>query len=292
MSMKRTSRIWSGASTNSSVENLTSFSAAGGCITFAKSKRLFRESKWLGLRMSLHSRYWTSWYGRPSAYLPGLRSGIRLALVSSGFPFTGSVLGGFLPTCFAMVLLRIAGTASQNTVSRTLESWELLGTYAAEARRAYEEQPRAAPNDAQRHVFLGLALAYLGRKDGAIREGERGVALAHVPYKQHQRLLGSCRGRRRKAIGRKGSIALKPALSQEIRAWVRRSVRCSRPRRRQSAPRRIIRSGVHPMTLLAGTRLGPYEILAALSAGGMGEVYRARDKRTRYRHVARRQRRA
>jgi serine/threonine protein kinase len=37
------------------------------------------------------------------------------------------------------------------------------------------------------------------------------------------------------------------------------------------------------MALAAGTTLGPYEIISLIGAGGMGEVYRARDTRLKRR---------
>jgi tetratricopeptide (TPR) repeat protein len=65
--------------------------------------------------------------------------------------------------------------------------------YADSARLAFDEQLRATPDDDQRHVFRGLALAYLGRKAEAIAEGKRGVSLLPIsrdaydgPYDQHQ----------------------------------------------------------------------------------------------------------
>jgi TolB-like protein/tetratricopeptide (TPR) repeat protein len=65
--------------------------------------------------------------------------------------------------------------------------------FAEQARKALEEQLRSSPDDARRCMAHGLALALLGRKGEAIREGERGVSLAPAskdalegPEFQHQ----------------------------------------------------------------------------------------------------------
>jgi serine/threonine-protein kinase len=60
------------------------------------------------------------------------------------------------------------------------------------AAREFGDQVRANPDDAQRHAFYGLSLAYAGRRAEAVAEGERGVALLPVerdavngPYQVH-----------------------------------------------------------------------------------------------------------
>jgi tetratricopeptide (TPR) repeat protein len=65
--------------------------------------------------------------------------------------------------------------------------------YGDTARAGFEVQLRASPGDAQRHVFLGLALAYLGRDAEAAREAERAMVLGPLAsdlvnnaYIQHQ----------------------------------------------------------------------------------------------------------
>jgi len=65
--------------------------------------------------------------------------------------------------------------------------------YADSARVGFEAQLQANPTDAQRHVLLGLALAYMGRKAEAVKLGEEAVALLPISkdaysgaYNQHQ----------------------------------------------------------------------------------------------------------
>ncbi len=64
--------------------------------------------------------------------------------------------------------------------------------YADSARLAFEEVLRATPEDAQSHAILGIALAYMGRKADAVREGEHAVNAMGIardgytgPYLEH-----------------------------------------------------------------------------------------------------------
>jgi tetratricopeptide (TPR) repeat protein len=85
---------------------------------------------------------------------------------------------------WGLVLAGVSALRGEGTQTRA---------YADSARIAFEDQLRAAPEDGQLHVLLGTALAYLGRKADAVREGEKAVALLPLTkdattstYLQHQ----------------------------------------------------------------------------------------------------------
>jgi len=62
-------------------------------------------------------------------------------------------------------------------VYHALNNQSLMKTHAEEARIALEEALKEHPEDSRIHTSLGLAYAYLGRKEEAIREGKRAVSL-------------------------------------------------------------------------------------------------------------------
>jgi hypothetical protein len=52
--------------------------------------------------------------------------------------------------------------------------------YADSARMGFDVDLKGAPLDPQRHVFRGLALAYMGRTAEAVQEAERAAALIPI----------------------------------------------------------------------------------------------------------------
>ena len=73
------------------------------------------------------------------------------------------------------------------------QAWALRGDqakvreYAEEARRGFAAEAAEAPRGWEPDIFVGLALAYLGRKAEAVREGERSEPEpTSDPYIQHQ----------------------------------------------------------------------------------------------------------
>lgn len=62
-------------------------------------------------------------------------------------------------------------------VYQAMNNQSLVKSHAEEVRVALEEALREHPEDSRIHTSLGLAYAYLGRKEEAIREGKRAVSL-------------------------------------------------------------------------------------------------------------------
>lgn len=141
--------------------------------------------------------------------LAGARGFIRAALgridttTVVAYTAMSDDLGWVLDSAEEQVLFRLGPAAFGNDLGgRALvlaQQYAFRGdmrrarVYADTARAAFEAALKTTPNDAQQHAVLGLALAYLGRKADAAREGERAVALRPLaknpyfgPYLQHQ----------------------------------------------------------------------------------------------------------
>jgi tetratricopeptide (TPR) repeat protein len=130
--------------------------------------------------------------------LPGVEPVALVAYVSTYYdlfwllsPSQRALLFRLTPTSFdddrgAWGLALAGGYSVEGDTRRVL-------AYADSARVALEQQVRDNPGNAQIHALLGVALARLGRKAEAIREGERAVELLPPnksyftgPYNVHQ----------------------------------------------------------------------------------------------------------
>ena len=141
--------------------------------------------------------------------LAGARAVLKAAPGSLGQPELVAYMATYLDLFWVLddaehrLLLRLPPSAFFDDPaawgSVFMQTWWMRGdkdkarAYADTARMAFETQLRDAPDDAQLHVLYGLALAYMGRKEQAIAEGERGVALLPLSrdalngaYMQHQ----------------------------------------------------------------------------------------------------------
>jgi tetratricopeptide (TPR) repeat protein len=98
--------------------------------------------------------------------------------------------------------------------------------YADTALSIYRSQLSSAPNNGELHMRIGLAEAWLGHKEAAIREGTRGAALLSIKenaidgaYLQHQLVrIYIALGEKEKALD-----ALEPLMHRYILspAWLR-----------------------------------------------------------------------
>ena len=140
--------------------------------------------------------------GDPVGAKAALREAMRTAEPIALFSFLASAyLYWLLDSTQQVLLLRLEpaafdndrgswGLALANTYALRGDQARAL-LYADSARLGAEQELRESPDSPGAHTSMGVALAYLGRKTEAIREGQRAVALnapdpLSQPYNKHE----------------------------------------------------------------------------------------------------------
>ena len=175
--------------------------------------------------------------------------------------------------------------------------------YADSARLGLEETLADTPDDPQRRILRGLALAYMGRKAEAIREGERGLALLPPsgdgytgPYLEHQLArIYILAGEQEKALDRLEPLLRTPYFLSP--GWLRIDPAFDPLRKHprfseaggghclSDAPAAYLSKRCHhgtsimpdPVAALRERLTGRYVFERELGRGGMATVYLARD---------------
>jgi len=91
------------------------------------------------------------------------------AVIDNSRELISTILGAPVPKSYFAGCIALAGGHQ----AEALEMFE-------NARPSMEGEALAVPNDALRHARLGLLYAYMGRKEDALREGERAVEITPV----------------------------------------------------------------------------------------------------------------